>query len=75
MKVSVDDPHAPSSTALDGDATPLGEDAAEPATAGLARRAVTAATNSHGGELIEAAPAGGGGLLDGLLGAVLSIFG
>jgi uncharacterized protein YkwD len=75
MQVRVDTPRTPSSTALDGEAASVRPEPAEPAAVGLARRAVSRPSSAAGDLRIEAAPAPDGGLLDGLLGAILSIFG
>jgi uncharacterized protein YkwD len=74
LAVSVDAPRRPSSDALDGEAIVVGTATAEDPTTGLARRALTAAHGATGDLRVEAAPATEPGFLDGILGAVLSVF-
>jgi uncharacterized protein YkwD len=74
MAVSVDAPRRPSSHAVDGDATPIGDAPADEATTGLARRAVSAPHGATGDLRVEAAPPADPGFLDGILSAVLSVF-
>ena len=73
LEVSVDAPRRPSSASVDGQVTLLGDAPADQPTTGAARRALTASPAS-GNLRVEAAPQSEAGLLDGILGAVLSIF-
>jgi uncharacterized protein YkwD len=74
LAVSVDAPRRPSSDAVDGEATLLGDATSDDTTTGLARRAVSAPHGATGEMRVEAAPTADPGFLDGILGAVLSVF-
>lgn len=74
LAVSVDAPRRPSSNAVDGEPTLLGEMTTDETTTDLARRAVSAPQGIAGNLRVDAAPAADPGFLGGILGAVLSIF-